>query len=177
MKKSDDKQPDMADQSANTDQTISNPAIDDATAALTVMTAERDDWKSKCLRALADYQNLLRRTMVEREEERKYAGVATLTQLFPVIDSLIHANDHLNDAGLALSLKEFDASLVRLGLEIISPVGKEFDIETMECIEANGKAMTVTAVVSRGYRMFGKLLRPAKVIVGVKEPPPNAGAS
>ncbi len=171
MKKNDDKQPKTTDQFPVGDQTTLHETADETMTALEMMTAERDDWKSKCLRALADYQNLLRRTMLEREEDRKYAGASTLTQLFPVIDSLIHANDHITDEGLALTLKEFDASLMRLGLEIINPIGRDFDIETMECIEANGNETKVTSVVSRGYRMHGKLLRPAKVIVGFKKPP------
>jgi molecular chaperone GrpE len=126
----------------------------------------QEDWKGKYLRALADYQNLLRRTAEERDEERKYASRHAVDVLLPVIDLFRAAQQHLNNEGLALALKEADAALSKLGIEPIDPAGKPFDAETMECVEAVQGATTVSSVVARGYRMYGKVIRPAKVVVG-----------
>ena len=173
MKKNDDTSVRMDDQSVHgTDEHMDDDAtdtVDDSSVMISTLTAERDDWKSKALRALADYQNLLRRTNEERIEDQKYAGAATMMQLFPAIDLLMTASVHIQDEGFALALKELDTKLTKLGLEILDPIGSEFDIETMECIEANGTSTKVTSVASRGYRMHGRVLRAAKVIVGTKE--------
>ncbi len=131
---------------------------------------ESDDWKSKCLRALADYQNLERRNREEKEEIRKFAGEVILGRLFPAIDTLQKAKDHLKDAGLDLAYREFAAVLQELGVEEIKTVGEEFDPHQMECIEVvAGEDNKVVEEFLPGYRLHGKILRVAQVKVGKKQ--------
>lgn len=126
-------------------------------------------WKEKYLRALADYQNLLRRTREEREENERYAAVKTISQLIGVFDVFEKAQIHLCDPGLGLALTQLSTVLTGLGVERIDPVGKPFDPEIMECVEAQNGAELVSDTLVPGYRMNGRLIRPAKVRVMVQK--------
>jgi molecular chaperone GrpE len=128
-------------------------------------------WKEKYIRALADYQNLEKRTLDEKQEVRMFAGLVVIEKLLPVVDLLEKAQDHLHDQGLELALKELHTFFKTIGVEKIDVVGKAFDPYEMDCIEivAGAKENMVVAVISPGYRMHNKIIRPAKVTVGKKE--------
>jgi len=126
-----------------------------------------EDWKAKYLRALADYQNLEKRTQWEKAEIRKFAAEVVLTRLLPVMDTLMKAKEHVNDAGLELAYKEFDAAMTELGLTKLSVMGKQFNPHEMECIEVvMGPDNTVIEETLPGYRYHDKILRVAQVKVG-----------
>jgi molecular chaperone GrpE len=128
---------------------------------------ERDEWKAKCMRALADYQNLERRNREEREEIRKFAGEIVIVKMLSAIDTLKKAKDHLKDAGLDLAYKEFKDVLLGQGMEEIKTVGEDFNPHEMECIEVvGGEENKVIEEVRAGYRLYGKVLRVAQVKVG-----------
>jgi len=126
-----------------------------------------DEWKNKYLRALADYQNLVKRTDAEKQEVRMYATAQFLTKLLPVVDTLELAQKHVQNDGLALALKELYIVLTQYGVEKIEVVGLPFDPHIMECIEVvEGKKDHVVNILTAGYQMHNKLLRPSKVQVG-----------
>jgi len=143
--------------------------------ALEEAMATAENWKNKYIRALADYQNLEKRTNEEKQEVRLYATRLFLEKLLPVVDNLERAQGHIQDEGLSLVLQELHAVLASHGVEKIDCIGKVFDPYAMECIEVvEGKKDTVIAVVIPGYTMHGKLLREAKVNVGGGEKSPPA---
>ena len=128
---------------------------------------EAEVWKNKYIRALADYQNLEKRTEEEKQEVRAYAAKVFLEKLLPVIDNLEMADAHINDEGLSIAMKEMHALLSKFGVEKINVSGETFDPYKMECIElVEGEKNKVVEVTSSGYVMHGKLLREAKVKVG-----------
>jgi len=131
---------------------------------------EADVWKEKYIRALADYQNLEKRTLEEHNRVRMFAGQLIIEKLLPVVDLLEKAEEHLKDQGLELALKELYSFFHTIGVEKIDVVGKAFDPFTMDCIEIveGGGENTVVSVLSPGYYMHNKLIRPAKVKVGKK---------
>lgn len=125
------------------------------------------EWKNKYLRALADYQNLVKRSEAEKEEMRLYAVEQLLKKLLPIVDNLERAQKHTENEGVALVLKELFFVLTQYGVKPIDVVGKEFNPEYMECIEVvKGKKDVVIACIEPGYQMHEKLLRAAKVQVG-----------
>jgi len=129
-----------------------------------------EEWKNKYLRALADYQNLEKRTHRQIEETRKFAAEVFLVRLLPVIDTLQRAQEHLKDQGLALALKEVDALLSEFGMSRIKTVGEVFNPHEMECVEVGeGEENKVIEEVLPGYRMHHKVLRVAHVKVGKKK--------
>ena len=128
---------------------------------------EIEMWKNKYIRALADYQNLEKRTEEEKQEVRTYATRVFLEKLLPVIDNLEMADVHINNEGLSIAMKEMRALLSKFGVEKIEVTGKTFDPYRMECVElVEGEKNKVVEVTSSGYVMHGKLLREAKVKVG-----------
>jgi molecular chaperone GrpE len=132
---------------------------------------EVEIWKEKYIRVLADYQNLEKRTQDEKQEVRMFASLVVIEKLLPVVDLLEKAQEHLQDQGLELALKELNTFFRTIGVEKIDVAGKTFDPYEMDCIEivAGAKENMVVTVVSAGYRMHNKIIRPAKVTVGKKE--------
>ncbi len=126
-----------------------------------------EEWKSKYLRALADYQNLERRSQEEKERVRTFAAEMILTRLLPVMDTLGKAQEHLKDPGLDLALRELWAVVEEQGVTKIDAVGKVFNPHEMECIEVvEGPENEVVEETLPGYRFRGKVLRVAQVKVG-----------
>lgn len=128
---------------------------------------QTEDWKSKALRALADYQNLERRIAQGRNLERMHAAEHILRELLPAIDSLFRAQQHLQDKGLELALKDVWRVFGEQGVTKIDAVGKTFNPHEMECIEVvDGLDNQVIEEVAAGYRLHEKVIRPAQVKVG-----------
>ncbi len=131
------------------------------------VNGEAEEWKNKYLRALADYQNLEKRTQGEVQEARKFAAERILSRLLPVADTFRKVREHIHDAGLELAIKEYNAVLAEHGVEQIAVVGRPFDPHEMECIEVVvGPDNEVVEEVLPGYRLHGKILRVAQVKVG-----------
>lgn len=128
---------------------------------------EAQEWKNKYLRALADYKNLERRTLEEKNDIRIFAAEIILSKLLPVIDSFSKAREHLRDAGLDLVYKQLVVLLDELGVVRIEVVGHEFNPHEMECIEVvEGEEHIVVEEILPGYRFRDKILRVAHVKVG-----------
>lgn len=130
---------------------------------------ELESVKGMLARALADYDNLSKRVERERDILGKVASIGIVTKLLPVLDNLENAQNHLQDAGLAICIGEFKRVLNEEGLVEVSPkVGDEFDENTMEAIEvtAGEKDNIISEVVLGGWKFDdGQVIRHAKVKV------------
>jgi len=130
-----------------------------------------DDWQGKYLRALADYQNLLKQTAKDKDDFYQYALAEFLHELLPVYNNLKMSVANLSPEeqknswveGIGYVLKQFKETLENKGLEEIEAVGKKFDHETMEAVSGQGEK--VKQVLAAGYKLKGKVIIPAKVIV------------
>jgi molecular chaperone GrpE len=117
-------------------------------------------------RALADYQNLVRRNQEERLKLLKLANRELIEALLQPIGHLTMAAQQINDRGLDMVVQDFWKVLEEVGVEEINPEGEKFDLETMEVVDKEGKGEVVTKVVKRGYKLNGEVIQHAKVIVG-----------
>lgn len=126
-----------------------------------------NSWK----RALADYQNLEKNYNQEKQSLSLYLKREILLKFLPILESLEKAQTHLKDQGLELTLKQFKDLLKSEGLEELDVLNKNFDPNTAECIDTeNGnKDNIVTKVLTKGYKLFDKVILPAKVIVSKNE--------
>jgi molecular chaperone GrpE len=124
-----------------------------------------ENWK----RALADYENLMRRTEEEREAVVKFANAELILRLLPSVDLLNKAARHSQDKGVELAVEQMRRVLGEEGLEMVEPqMGEDFDEGVAECAEAveGGERGKVAELVEAGYRWKNKVvLRPAKVKV------------
>lgn len=122
------------------------------------------NWK----RALADYKNLVDRTNKERTQFVDFANEVILSKFLSVFDSLEMLGKYNQDQGLALTIKQFGQVLKESGLEEIDALGKDYSLERMEAIEmVAGEKDKVIEVLTKGFYLKSKLLRPARVKVGI----------
>lgn len=133
-------------------------------------TKETEELENKYKRALADYQNLEKRTREERTNWIKTANKELLLRFLPVLDTLILADQHLSNEGLKLGIAQFLSALKTEGVEKIETIGKQFDPITMECIETvAGEEGRVLGEIRFGYKLYDIVLRVAQVKVGKGE--------
>ncbi len=122
-----------------------------------------NSWK----RALADYQNLKNRLDKEREEIAYLANKNVFIEILEVFNNLQMVTTHVQDRGLEITLKHFSDVLLKLGLKEIDIEGKEFNPNLAEAVEVkDGEDNKVLKVVRKGYYYRGRVLLPARVIVG-----------
>jgi molecular chaperone GrpE len=157
------------------------PEVPPATSPAAAVPSE--DWETRFKYLFADFENYRRRTEREREAVTRQARGALLRELLPILEGFRSAHsaiahlpsDHPVRRGVELLDREWAKFLKHEGVEPVAEVGDPFRAD--EC-EAVGEAPptdrsppgTVNEVVQQGYRYFGGLLRPAKVLVSRATP-------
>jgi len=131
------------------------------------------DLKNQLARALADYDNLRKRIEREKEDLEKLAGLKFILRLLPLLDNLRSAQNHLKDAGLAITIGEFENIIKEEGIEEIKPnKGDLFDHnlhEVIDVVENSQEENKIEEVVLSGWKFRdGIVIRHAKVKVGKK---------
>ncbi len=130
-----------------------------------------NDSEQKYLRALADYQNLLKQSAKDKTEFVKYAISDFLQDILPVYDHLKISISNLDSqemkspwaVGVSYVLKQFKDVLATHGVEEIKAVGEKFDHNFMEA--SSGEGEVVTQELQTGYKLNGRVIRPSKVVV------------
>jgi len=141
--------------------------LEEVRQQLDELKQQLEEKDQKYMRALADYQNLQRRTQADQQRFVKIATVSCLSNILVPLDHLMRAQEHLKDKGIEMIIKQFQLALDQEGVQEIEAVGKPFDPQTMEAVEkVEGEENIVMAVQDKGYTVHGMLLRPAKVMVG-----------
>ena len=120
-------------------------------------------------RALADYQNLLKRSAEEKQEFIKYANEQIVMEILPVYDNLKESLKHIGKGteennwakGIEFVVKQFKDTLANIGVTEIEAKGKKFDPNKMEAVE--GKGEKVVKILKSGYELNGKIIIPARV--------------
>jgi molecular chaperone GrpE len=143
---------------------INEPAPTDEVVFLKEQLSEMElNWK----RALADYKNLVDRSNKERKQFTEFANEILIMKFLAVYDSLDMLGKYNSDQGLQLTIKQFGQVLKEEGLKEIEALGKDYDVNEMEAIEmVEGEKDKVTEVLTKGFYLREKLLRPARVKVG-----------
>jgi molecular chaperone GrpE len=164
MTKNDEKQEDEdINESAVEDEVVK---LREELAAAIQITQDAED---KFKRALADYQNLQKRTQEERFELISTSNKDLLLRILTVLDTLVMASQHSTDKNLQVSIDHFLDILKSEGVTRIETVGRDFDPMLMEAITAEtGKEGKVINEVRAGFMLNDKLLRAAQVTVGQK---------
>ena len=132
---------------------------------------DSESYEHKYKRALADYQNLLKRTADEKADFARYANEQLLHEILPVYDNLKISLEHIDEQaqangwaqGIKYVVKQFKDALADLGIEEIEAKGKKFDPNYMDALEGQGER--VKKVVKPGYKLNGKVIIPAKVVL------------
>ncbi|NUB45359.1 nucleotide exchange factor GrpE [Fertoebacter nigrum] len=148
---------------------------DDELAAL---RAERDELRDRFMRTLADAENSRKRAERDRREAEQYGGSKLARDMLPVYDNLTRALAVATDEqraqasamfeGVELTLRELRNVLTKHGVTTIAPqIGDTFDPQQhqamFEAPVAGTKAGQIIQVMTEGFLLHDRLLRPAQV--------------
>ena len=167
---------------------INDPlALDGMDAEIEALHAERDEFRDRYMRALADAENIRKRGERDRREAEQYGGSKLARDLLSVYDNLRRALDTAADAeqaensatkalieGVDLTLRELLNTFNRHGIKAVNPqTGDAFDPQLHQAMfEAplpGTKAGDIIQVMTEGFMLHDRLLRPAQV--GVSSTP------
>ena len=140
------------------------------------LLAELAEWKERCLRLAADFDNFKKRTA--RESERRAAELrnAFVRELLPVVDNLeraltsnpAHLAERLGE-GVQLTLRQLTQVLNQHGFTGRDDLGQPFDPQYHEAVCVRSEPMqpdhVILEVWQRGWLEGKTLFRPAKVVV------------
>ena len=137
---------------------------------------KNEDLEKASLRAKADLDNALKRTLAEVEKAHKYGVEKLLSELLPVIDNLEHALNNLSEnatkedkEGIELTLKSFESALDKFGMIPIYPVNEDFNPEKHEAVtmekDESKENGSIGNIFQRGWELHSRLVRPARVTV------------
>jgi molecular chaperone GrpE len=161
--------------------------IDEAAAEfdeIDALRAERDEYKDRFMRALADAENSRKRADKDRKEAENYGGSKLARDVLPVYDNMKRAIEAAGDEqreaaaalieGVELTMRELLKVFSKHGITIIAPeVGDKFDpLQHEAMFEApvpGTKAGDIIQVSAEGFMLHDRLLRPAQV--GVSSTP------
>lgn len=140
------------------------------------LAKEKDDY----IRLMAEFDNFRRRTSQEKLEIVSMASTETIKGLLPVLDDCERALNVLKDSkdsdaakeGTELIYHKLLAYLQSKGLAVIEALGQPFDTDLHEAVaqfpvQEDEKKGKVFDVVQTGYTLNGKVIRFAKVVVGI----------
>ena len=138
---------------------------------------ENSDLKDKWQRALADYQNLERRTQVEVSQRVSSKTNDLLLNFINIYEDFIRAENSLSKekidtSGIIAVIKNMESLLSENNIKPIDAVGEIFDPQIHEAVsmvvDETLDEGTITQEVSKGYISGKAILKPSKVIVSKK---------
>lgn len=145
---------------------------------------EYDVLWDKYLRTNAEFENARKRWEREKEDVLKFANYSLLKEVIIILDEMEQAlkmvKEHSNideiSKGLEIMYNNFLKVLHKRGFKYIEAKGKKFDphlheIVTTKDVDSDDQDHMVLEEIQKGYLLEDKVLRTAKVIVGIKRTP------
>jgi len=170
---------------ADTPTDQATPEVASLMAALAAAQSTAAEHKDLYLRALAEMENIRKRSSRDIEQAHKYAIERFANELVSVKDSLelglaAGADDTKGlVAGVEATLKLLTKAFEKAGIVELIPQGQPFNPELHEAMmmqdSADQPPNSVLHVVQKGYQLNGRLLRPARVIVARESSSAAAG--
>ncbi len=150
--------------------------------------APQPDYYEKYVRLSADFENFRKRTEREKAALLAYGKKDFVEKLLPAYEVMLRQQAHMQKeeadekgstqmqslrAGLNMVLGELKKAFAAEQIEKLDVVGKPYDPQTSEAIALvpapADKDGQVLEEVQMGFSMEGKILRPARVVVGKAE--------
>ena len=132
-------------------------------------------------RIQAEFENYIKRTDVEFKNHEKFASHKLLLKLLNIADDFDRAvhnldnsdmknNDVLN--GIKIIHKNFHKILQEENIKEVKSVGEKFNPhyhEVIQRVKSDNEDGIILEEIQKGYLLYDKILRSAKVIVSEKE--------
>jgi molecular chaperone GrpE len=139
-----------------------------------------DSYKDQLLRKAAEFDNFKKRTEADYINLVKSANEGLITSLIPILDDFTRSMKSGREVkeheslfkGVELIYTKFIKLLESHGLKPFDSVGKPFNVEyhdaLMQLPRSDVPPHTVVEEIERGYKLFEKIIRHAKVIVSTE---------
>lgn len=142
------------------------------------LTEKYDELNDKYLRLFSEFDNYRKRTAKEKIELSKTASESIMVDLLPILDDFERALQTMenketdaNYEGVLLIYNKFKRTLEQKGLEEINAKDATFDTDEHEAltnvpVTDEAQKGKVLDVIQKGYKLNGKVIRYARVVVG-----------
>jgi molecular chaperone GrpE len=152
----------------------------DTTAALDQLRQQLEAVTADLQRERAEFSNFRKRVIQEKAQQAAQSSARLLIDLLPALDAFdqffaAYLPKAEADAGIKaivdgvqLIHKQITRVFTESGVEELNPIGAEFDpnlMEALSLVEADVEKETVSQVFQKGYRIEGRVVRPARVAV------------
>ncbi len=154
--------------------------IEALNAELEATKAQLKQKDEEILRVAAEGMNLQKRSQRDLDNTRKFANDKIIKAMIPVMDSFDKALEVIDDENCELTIeamiegtqnthKIFAKVLEDNGIEIVNPLGEQFDPEIHEAMSMvaspEHEKNTIVNVFQKGYLLNGRVIRAAMVVV------------
>ena len=156
-------------------------------------TGELGELRDQHVRLQAEFENFRRRGLKERQEAHAYGHQNLVKDLLGTVDNLDRAIEHTEQSGegggdvkallqgVELVRRELLTALEKHGVTEIEAVGQTFDPAVHEAMAQAPSAEVppngIVQVLQKGYVLRDRMLRPARVVVAIAPPEPQAPES
>ena len=155
-------------------------ADEDAEKKVSELSELVDQEKDRNLRLQAEIENIRKRSINDVSNARKFAIESFATNLLSVADSLetaLNTEDQTFEqlkAGVELTLKQLKQAFERADIEVVQPeIGEKFDpnwhqavsTKPLDEIQEELSSGVIFEVLQKGYKISGRVIRPAVVVV------------
>ncbi len=146
---------------------------------------ERDEYLRGWQRIQADYKNREKELEIFKKDFTKYANIDLIKNILPVLDGYDSAKSHTEHwekvdkdwrTGVEYLFSQLEKVLSQNGVVAFGKIGDEYDPNSYEAVENTPlkvedkeKSGKIVNVLQKGYKLGDKLLRPARVKVGIFE--------
>lgn len=157
---------------------LESKSKEDLIELLQEIQKEKNNLKNDLLRERADFINYKKRSLNEKDDLKYFISGNLLSSLLPAMDSFDQLFSQSTEKkmdldqfieGVKMIQKQIIGSFQEYGLESVNPEGEEFNPSMMEALNVQESPEvdkeTVTAVFQKGYKINGRVIRPARVMV------------
>lgn len=163
----------LAEEEAKTEKTETDPLKEE----IETLKAQLEEQENRYLRLQADFDNIKKRHIAEREAIQKYRSQNLAQDLLPALDGFEKALASASETpetkalltGMEMVYKQILQALKNEGIEPIEAVGEQFDPNyhqaVMQDSDDSAESNSVTAELQKGYKLKDRVIRPSMVKV------------
>lgn len=165
------------DQEKNQNETASNGEASSDSVQVQECRRELEEWRERCLRVNAEFENYKKREIRERQTREMMAQQVIILPLLTIVDNFERAIAQQQSApeqarpwleGVGLIAKELEKFLEKIGVRPIEQMDQfnpEFHEAVAQVTDSKKSAGSIVTVFEKGYLFKGAVIRPARVSV------------